>query len=104
MPMHTITRDGYSTVLKTTVDHSPEFWRMIDELFKADAQIDVRDPLDVTSDIEFDHASAAANHARSEYAKSIAPGCAGDLSAAYRSHLNRIRFETADKADLEWVA
>ncbi len=104
MAMHTITKDGYSTVLKTTVDHSPEFWRMIDELFKADAEIDVRDPLDVTTDIEFGHARTRAMHAIAEYAMSIAPGCGGDLSIAYRSHLDRLRFEAADTADVEWVA
>jgi len=104
MPMHQITRDGYATVLKTTVEHSPEFWRMIDELFKLDAEIDVRDPLDVTSEREFEHASQRAQHAIADYAKSVSPGCAGDLRNALYAHLGRIQYEAADKADVEWVA
>ena len=104
MPMHQITKDGYSTVLKTTVDHSPEFWRMIDELFKLDALIDVRDPLSTTTEVQFDVAAIAAESAIAEYATSIAPGCAGNLRNAFFSHTGRLRFEAADKADMEWVA
>jgi hypothetical protein len=104
MPMHTITRDGYSTVIKTTVEHSPEFWRMIDRLFALDGLIDVRDPTEVADEIEFAVAAIYAQDAIRDYAASIAPGSAGDLNNALRSHLDRIRFEAADKADVEWVA
>jgi hypothetical protein len=101
MPAHQIMKDGYSTVLKTTVQHSPEFWRMIDELFKLDGLIDVRDPLDVTSEVEFDYAMSRLNAAMEDYAETIAPGCAGYLSHALKAHLDRLRFEAADKADAE---
>ena len=104
MPMHTITRDGYSTVLKTTVGHSAEFWRMIDALLRLDALIDVRDPLAVTSEVEFDVAAIAAESAIAEYATSIAPGCGGNLRNAFFSHTGRLRYEAADKADVEWIA
>jgi hypothetical protein len=102
--MHTITKDGYSTVLKTTVEHSPEFWRMIDELFKLDALIDVRDPLATTTEVEFDVAAIAAESAIAEYATSIAPGCAGNLRNAFFSHTGRLRYESAERAEVEWVA
>jgi hypothetical protein len=104
MPAHQITRDGHCTVLKTTVQHSPEFWRMISDLFAADEHIDLRDPLGVTTEIEFGHARTRAMQAISEYAATIAPGSGGNLSAAYRAHLDRIRFEAADKAETKWVA
>jgi hypothetical protein len=104
MPAHVITRDGYCTILKTTVQHSPEFWRMIDRLFALDALIDLRDPLDVASAIEFEHAFAAYLDAKAEYAKSIAPGCAGKLTSALCSHHDRMIHEAADRADVEWVA
>jgi hypothetical protein len=104
MPAHVITRDGYSTVIKTTVQHSPEFWRMIDRLFALDALIDLRDPLDVASAIEFEHAFAAHLDARAEYAKSIAPGCAGKLTSALCSHHDRMIHEAAERAETEWVA
>jgi hypothetical protein len=103
MPAHIITRDGYSTVLKTTVQHSPEFWRMIDRLFALDALIDVRDPLDVTNEVEFDIAAIAAESAIAEYATSIAPGCGGNLRNAFYSHTGRLRYEAADKAETEWA-
>lgn len=96
MSMHTITKDGYSTVLKTTVQHSPEFWRLIDELFKLDALIDVRDPLAVTNEIQFDLAALAAESAIAEYATSIAPGCAGNLRNAFYSHCGRLRYEASE--------
>jgi hypothetical protein len=104
MPMHQITKDGHCTVLKTTVQHSPEFWRMIDRLFALDALIDLRDPLDVANAIEFERAFAAYLDAKVEYAKSIAPGCAGKLTVALCSHHDRMIHEAADKADVEWVA
>jgi hypothetical protein len=104
MPMHQITKDGHCTVLKTTVQHSPEFWRMIDRLFALDALIDVRDPLAVTTEVEFDVAAIAAECAIAEYATSIAPGCAGNLRNAFYSHTGRLRHEAADKVETEWVA
>jgi hypothetical protein len=103
MPAHQITKDGYSTVLKTTVQHSPEFWRMIDRLFALDALIDVRHPEDVTSETEFAVASVYAESAIEDYAKSIAPGCAGDLRNALYAHLGRIQYEAADMADVESI-
>jgi hypothetical protein len=104
MPAHIITRDGYSTALKTTVEHSPEFWRMIDRLFALDALIDLRDPLDVASAIEFQHAVTAYLDARADYAKSLAPGCAGKLTVALCSHHDRMIHEAAERAETEWVA
>jgi hypothetical protein len=104
MAMHHITKDGYSTVLKTSVEHSPEFWRMIDQLFRLDGLIDVRDPTSVASDIEFEHAFAAYLDAHADYAKSIAPGCASNLTNALCLHSDRLRHEAAEAADLEWVA
>jgi hypothetical protein len=103
MTMHTITKDGYSTVLKTTVEHSPAFWRMIDALLRLDALVDVRDPLAVTTEVEFDVTAIAAECAIAEYATSIAPGCAGNLRNAFYSHTGRLRYEAAERA-AEWVA
>jgi hypothetical protein len=104
MAMHHITKDGYSTVLKTSVEHSPEFWRMIDQLFKLDALIDVRDPLAATTEVEFDVTAIAAESAIAEYATSIAPGCGGNLRNAFFSHTGRLRYEAAERAEVEWVA
>jgi hypothetical protein len=101
MPMHQITRDGYSTVIKTSVEHSPEFWRMIDQLFAIDALIDLRDPTSVAGVGEFALASVFALDAVADYARSLAPGCAGDLRAAMRAHVDRMRQVAAD---VEWVA
>jgi hypothetical protein len=104
MPAHVITRDGYCTVIKTTVQHSPEALSYIDRFMALDALIDLRDPLDVASEREFEHAFAAYLDARAEYATSIAPGCAGNLRNAFYSHTGRLRHEAADRADVEWVA
>jgi hypothetical protein len=103
MSIHQIAKDGYSTVLKTTVEHSPEFWCLIDELFKLDTLIDVRDPLDVTSELAFEHASQRMQNALSDYARSVSPGSAGDLRNALYSHLGRIRYEAAAMADVESI-
>jgi len=101
--MHTITKDGYSTVLKTTVEHSPAFWRMIDQLFALDALIDLRDPTAATMETEFEAASVHAQCAIADYANSVAPGCAGSLRNALYSHLDRIAEDEAEKADSAWL-
>jgi hypothetical protein len=104
MAMHHITKDGYSTVLKTSVEHSPEFWRMIDQLFALDALIDVRDPADVAGVGEFALASVFARDAIADYAQSISPGCAGNLASALRAHLERIQQDADEAVELERVA
>jgi hypothetical protein len=104
MPAHVITRDGYCTVIKTTVQHSPEALSYIDRFMALDALIDLRDPLDVANAIEFERAFAAYLDARADYAKSIAPGCAGKLTSALCSHHDRMIHEAADRAETEWVA
>jgi hypothetical protein len=98
MAMHELFADGYSTTLKTTVRHSPEFWIMIDRLFALDALIDVGNPTAVTTAKEFETAFTNALRARSAYSESISSRSPSDLRNALYLHFKRIELDEKEEA------